>query len=234
MKNKKKNVIETIKDDIVAGNIGHGNVADVQPIGAEVEVATDATVAIAGDEAAKSATEDTTIAFDTIRGAAGLDPAAVGSPAITSWANYVENPEEYEKNIEIDDMFDESGGRKFISKETFANVEYVIDDIIAEVLRVVGDKGGDVRAVRTKRTARSAEMTPPEEKTLERKKAGRSKSKGGRSKSRARKQPVFNFSKLDDTNDFVEEEAVVKKQMYKSVEEKKILGAAGTSKFKKK
>ena len=117
---------------------------------------------------------------------------------------------------EIEDMFDASGGRLRIPRE----VKVVLNDLLVDVLSIVntGKKAGDAgepSKPRQKRTARSAEMTPPEEKTLERKKAGRSKSKASRSKSRTR--VAFNFSALDDDGDFVQKEE--KKIMYKSSQE---------------
>ena len=76
-----------------------------------------------------------------------------------------------------------------------------------------------------------ADMTPPEEKTQERKKTGRSKSKASRSKSRPR-NVAFNFSKLDDTGDFVDDKK--KKIVHKSKDDKVKPKAETNSKLKLK
>ena len=107
----------------------------------------------------------------------------------------------------------------------------VMNDIIVDVLSICpGSKVGDAGLQTQKRKARSAEMTPPELKTMERKKAGRTASKQSRSKSRARNK-AYNFSALDDEGDFVQD--TEKKMMYKSSQDDASKSSAGGGAVKK-
>ena len=212
---KKKNIIENIGEDTkTSGNV----VIDRTSVGAEVEVATGATSAnVAGDNAANKALNDPNDDIEVVKAdLAGDDAAnaaenaeaialanACASPAITDWGDYMEDPEAYERRIEIDDMFDISGG-----KDSVTVCEIVIDDLIVDsIIESVKGPGEwkrlmDVHARETmkKRNAKDAEFTPPEDKAVEDSEEEEMPRRGAVPKKK------FYFSTLNDEEDFISED----------------------------